>query len=228
MVELVAQSDFAWPLLLLIGAGVLILGLVIYGAVVLERRRREGLAAFAAQHGYDFDPRAEDVLQREFASFPLFSRGHGRRATNLLHRRRGDDELLVFDYRYTTGGGKSQHTHHQTVVAFELRKQALPQFEVRPENILHKIGQAFGYQDFDFAEYPDFSARFLVRGREEMAVRHVLRDALITALQSAGDICLEGGGAWLIAYRAGRRAPVGMLATFVDEAETLRSALPRR
>lgn len=228
MVELAAQSDLAWALLLPIGVGVLIVGLVIYGAVVLERRRREGLAAFAAQYGYDFDARAEGVLQREFASLPLFSRGHGRRATNLLHHGRRESELRVFDYRFTTGGGKNQHTHHQTVVAFELHKQALPQFEVRPENIFHKIGQAFGYQDFDFAEYPDFSARFLVRGREELAVRHVLCDALITTLQSAGDICLEGGGAWLIVYRAGRRTPVDRLAAFIDEAMTLRSALPRR
>lgn len=227
MVELVAQSDFAWALLLPIGVGVLIVGLVLYVVAVTERRRRAGLAAFAAQYGYDFDPQAEGVLQREFTGFPLFSRGHSRRAANLLHGGRRESELLIFDYRYTTGGGKHQHTHQQTVVAFELDKQALPQFEVRPENILHKIGQAFGYQDFDFIEYPDFSARYLVRGREEMAVRHVLCDALITALQSAGDICLEGGGAWLIVYRSGRRVPVERLAAFIDEATTLRSALPR-
>ena len=37
-------------------------------------------------------------------------------------------------------------------------------FEMRPENLLNKIGAALGRQDIDFDSNPEFSRRYLLRG----------------------------------------------------------------
>ena len=40
--------------------------------------------------------------------------------------------LTIFDYQYTTGGGKKSQTHSQTLVAMESAALQLPQFSVCP------------------------------------------------------------------------------------------------
>jgi hypothetical protein len=193
------------------------------------KKRREALRQAAENLGFDFEPRPDKLTTAEFGRLHLFTQGHGRKADNLLRGRMEREEALVFDYLYTTGSGKSQSTHRQTVAALSLGpRAALPAFELRPENILHKIGAALGYQDIDFPDYPGFSSHFLVRGKDESAVRELLDGTVIEAVENSKGICIEGTGPWLVIYRAGRRADPTRIADFLEEARRLRSAFAHR
>jgi hypothetical protein len=194
-----------------------------------EQKRREALRQIAEQLGFELEPQADELSAREFGRFHLFTLGRGRTATNLLRGRMEHEEALLFDYRYDTGSGKNHSVHRQTVAAVSLgARAALPEFELRPENIFHKIGAAFGYQDIDFPDYPSFSSRYLVRGKDEAAVRAVFDGTVIEAVGSAKNICIEGGGSWLVIYRAGRRVDPAKIPEFLDAARALRSAFARR
>jgi hypothetical protein len=206
-------------------------GLIVVIAVVVrraEQKRREALREVAGQLGMDFEPEADTLLSPDLAGFHLFKQGHGRRVRNLLRSRKGRDEVWLFDYRYVIGSGKNRSTHNQSVAAFPLGAGSLPEFELRPENVLHKIGAAFGYQDIDFRDEPGFSARYLVRGREEDAVRELFDSRTIEAVQTARNICVEGGGSWLLIYRARRRVEPANAADFLEEARALRAAFTAR
>lgn len=218
------MSSGVWVLPIII----LVFVIVIVVSVMHEKKRREGLQLAAERLGLSFDPAGGDVLTREFARFHLFDTGRGRKAQNLMHGGGRDAEVLIFDYQFVTGSGKHRHTHRQTVVAFPLGTRLLPDFEVRPENVFHKIGTAFGYQDIDFAERPGFSSRFLVRGKDEEAVRALFDERRIEALEGTPGICVEGGGAWLVVYRAGKRRNPNDIAAFLEEVRAIRNSFARR
>jgi hypothetical protein len=159
-----------------------------------EQKRREALRQMAEQLGLDFEPEADQLLTAELARLHLFRQGHSRRAANLMRGRVGKEEVLLFDYRYVIGSGKNRRTRHQSVAAFSTGPRALPDFELRPENVFHKIGAAFGYQDIDVPDYPSFSSHYLVRGKDEPAVRQLFDGTVIETVESARGSCIEGGG----------------------------------
>jgi hypothetical protein len=124
---------------------------------------------------------------------------------NVLHGTSSDTEVSIFDYCYTTGGGKNSTTHHQTGICFRSKRLDLPKFTMRPELWYHKIGSMLGYEDIDFADYPEFSRRYLLRSDDEQGVRELFTAAAIERLEGHSDICAEGSAGRLIVYRAGKR-----------------------
>ena len=46
----------------------------------------------------------------EHAAFHLFSQGRSKKIRNLMRGTVRDSNLSIFDYQYTVGAGKHQHT----------------------------------------------------------------------------------------------------------------------
>lgn len=213
----------ASPVLIMVA---LIVGLLIVTCVVAylaDTRRTQAFEQVAGALGLRFELRPAEVLPR-VADLPLFQRGRARQARRLLAGGRDDEELWVFDYRYTTGGGKNSTTHRQMVAVFPSMPVDLPEFQLRPENIFDKIGTAFGYRDIDFGEHPAFSSRYLLRGTDETAVRGLFDAGLIEQIMSHDRICIEGRGALLVLYRTRRRVRPNQISGFIDEVRALRGA----
>jgi len=209
---------------ILIVAAAVIVPVVILAVRAAERRRTEALQQLGQELGLDFDPDATGMPAPEFTHLRLFQHGRGRKARNLFYcRHRGQDSYL-FDYQYTVSSGKSSHTYRQTVAAFPVREKTLPDFDLRPEHVFHKIGSAFGYQDIDFDEDPDFSKQFLLRGGDVDGVRSLFKPQCRESVLQAGNICVEGSGSWLVVYRARKRVEPRDLTEFLELARVVREA----
>jgi hypothetical protein len=169
-----------------------------------EKKRTENLRDVAAELSFEF-VHSDDRLLARLGDFPLLSQGRSRKMKNVLHGTSSNTEVSIFDYCYTTGGGKNSQTHHQTAVCFRSKRLHLPNFELRPERWYHKIGSMLGYQDIDFADYPEFSRRYLLRSDDEQGVRDLFTAAAIEQLDGHTDICAEGRADRLIVFRAGKR-----------------------
>ncbi len=206
---------------------VLVLMAVVAGVgVVLERRRREALRQAARELGFAFKAECEILSQERMEEIELLQSDRNGERSNLIRGTAGN-EVLIFDYRYVTGSGRSRATHEQTVAAFHLPGGSLPAFQLRPENMLHRIGSAFGYQDIDFDSHPDFSQRFLVRGADENAVRSLFSPwvlAFFEGLEKKQWCWVEGGGEWLIVYRHEELVEPSELRALLDEASALATA----
>lgn len=189
---------------LIIGGIIIFVGLIILLAYWSEKKRREAMQQVAEKLECSFRADGSSFLD-ELADYFLFGLGHAKRAKNVIASEKPDFDVAIFDYRYTTGSGKNQSTHNQTVVRVRTAGLDLPHFEVRPENFFHKIGGMFGYQDIDFEDYPDFSKRYLLRGDNEEAVREAFSEEVIRFFENIKDICAEGRGDTLLVYRRGRR-----------------------
>ena len=129
--------------------------------------------------------------------------------------------VSAFDYSYVTGGGRSRQTHRQTVATMSLPALALPGFELRPENIFHKIGSALGFQDIDFPEAPVFSKAFLLRGAEEAAIRSAFRSGVLSFFERHQGTSAEGRGRNLVYYRASRTLKPAEVRAFLNDGREL-------
>ncbi|TWT41000.1 hypothetical protein RAS1_36910 [Phycisphaerae bacterium RAS1] len=199
------------------------------GAVILpirdalERRRLRLLEAAAERLGMAFSQKGEHIIEQPFAALPLFSLGRERKATAVLANRmvRGDRQTFVFDYSFVTGHGKGRHTHRQTVAAVRLGRDRVPHFTLQPEGLLHSIAAAFGYDDIDLGSSPEFSQHWLLRRPDEDAIRRYFDDRQVHALEAERPLNIEGGGEWLLVYRAESRVAPERIGEFIEQARGL-------
>ena len=211
----------------LIAAVPALLVLVIVWSVRRDRARAEEIRSRAAALGFTY--REKDGIPADGATaLPLFQRGRKQRTQHVMNRTDRDIETLLFDYAYTTGSGKHQHTHRQTVALFRLPDVDLPKFEISPENMFHRLAGVFGYQDIDFDASPEFSKAYVVRGVDEVRVRAILGPSARHLLERQSGWSTEGGGPLLAIYRSGKRVSAEDLTTFLEDAKKIRQAITSR
>jgi hypothetical protein len=190
-----------------------------------ERERTEALRRVAETAGLSFEPTADLDAVRALGDVQLFDRGHSRRVMNLMTGRFAGRQLTVFDYRYTTGGGKNQHTTTQTVVMLPSAKPSLPDLQMAPENPLYKVAEMFGYQDIDIDSSPEFSRRYVVKGADEAAIRAALYPSATSYFAEHEGWTVEARSGTIAIYRASSRPKPDDFRMFMEEACTAARAL---
>ena len=193
-----------------------------------EKKRTESLAEVARQLGLEFRERGCAALLSQLAGFQLFSQGRSRKMRNRILANTDDVELTIFDYEYTTGTRKNSRTWRQTVVCFEGSESVFPQFSLRPERLLDKVGSALGFQDIDFDTHPKFSKNYLLRGSPEERIREVFNEDVLSFFETKSDVSVEAQGQLLVLFRRNGRVKPHEIRSLMEEGFTafrlLRSA----
>lgn len=216
--------------ILFVGGFIAVAVLFIVSSMVAARKRREALREQAASLGCAFDETAVEPDAATYGRLPLFQRGRMRRVYNALSRStdRGG-ELIVCDYRYTTGSGKNSHTYSCSTVLFRIPDARLPAFTLQPEHFLHKLIEFVGFKDIDFPEDEEFSRKIYLKGDDENALRAFFTPGVRAAVSAQTNWCVDGGGEWLALYRANHQAKPEEIGTFLEEARALAEFFaPRR
>jgi hypothetical protein len=146
---------------------------------LLEKKRTAELAALADELSLSFLPQGDALLLPTLSDVSLLQRGRSRTMSNLLRGNTRSVDFSLFDYSYVTGSGKNRSVHRFTVAAFDTPLLHLPDFELTPENLFHKLAGAFGYQDIDFAGFPAFNRKYLLRGPSEQAIRDLFTEDVV-------------------------------------------------
>ena len=194
-----------------------LIGTIVVVALKAEKKRSEALQAAAERMKFTFSRKGDPNLLDRLKNFHLFSQGHSKKIANVLMGKAGALDVAVFDYAYTTGGGKHSQHWRQTVIFFERDDMSLPKFTLRPENIFHKIGQVFGYKDIDFDSHQEFSKRYLLRGEDEEAVRTTFGEEARSFYESDLKLSTEAAGPQLIHYRSGKRVSPDHISEFIKQ-----------
>jgi hypothetical protein len=188
--------------------GGLLVALVIFVTAYSRRKEKERtqqLQVAAGQLGWSFAASAPLNMISGLDRFAFFNQGHSKEIKNFMYGAASGIKAAVFDYVYVTGYGKNRQTHRQSVVYLEPPYLRTPYFSLRPENVLLKIFTAFGYQDIDFGQRPEFSRQYILRGQDEPAIRQTFNDGLLSFYESYPGTCTDGGGNQLFVYRGGYR-----------------------
>jgi len=192
-----------------------------------ERERTEQLGQLALTMGFTFEPALDLEVLKGFGDLPVYGHGHSKKVSNVMTGQAGERDVKLFDYRYTTGSGKNSHTWNQSVALFPRAGEGLPDLLLAPENIFHKIGAVFGYQDIDFDTSPDFSSHYLLRGPDETAIRSVFSADALTFFAAQRGWHVEIAAGNLGIYRADKRCKPEEVRSFLEEVQSVLRVLAR-
>lgn len=183
-----------------------------------KQKRRKQLRAVASQLGYEFSEGGTGSFDSQ-SGFSLFTHSalHPGQASNWLRKMVDGATATVFDYIYTTGVGRRQRTHKQTVLLLASERLDLPSFALRPEGLTQKVQGALGNQDIDFAEHPGFSSGYLLEGSDEAQIRALFTAEKLAFFAERRGLSVEGKGRQLIYYRDHKLVSPKALQTFVEE-----------
>lgn len=190
-----------------------------------EKNRREILEYIATHLGFSFSKIGREHTQSQHANFELFSQGRRKKIINEMWGTHDDNQISIFGYRYTVGSGKSSTTFNQTVISIKCDKFCTPHFELKPENIFHKIGQVFGSEDIDFDAFPDFSKKYLLKGKNEVKIRELFTSEVISFFEWNLGLCVEAQGNILIVYKQNIRCKPDDIRDFLKNGKTVHSKL---
>ena len=214
-----------------IGIGILVLGVVVAVSVYtarLKRLRREAIQQFAQELGLTFSAEDTEQFRTRLSEFQLFKEGRAQKLCNLLRAEAEGVQMSVFDYQFTTGSGKQQHTSHQTVLALESNSLQFPPLTLRPESFLDAIAGAFGFRDIDFEDHPEFSRRFMLKSPNEEQTRKLFDADIFQFFVERRDIALEGNRNKLIFYRRNKCVKPADLKTFLADGLQLNNLFATR
>ena len=197
-----------------------LVAIAVGGYFLLERQRTEALQKVASKFKLDFEKKTQLPRHIDTLEFHLFSLGSST-INNVMSGALYGMQTMVFGYSYTTGSGKNRTTTRQSVVLNESDELDLPQFDMRPEHFLHKIGGAFGYQDIDFPRHEQFSKKYLLRGRDETAIRSVFNDEVLAYFASNLNLSVEGRRGAFIVYKGGKRLSPDGFRQFISQANRI-------
>lgn len=182
-----------------------VVGILVVAAAsfILDKRRRDALAAVGAEHGFEVldDAQLDDLLRYwERDSWP-FDVGHGREFTFGMRGRWDGRQALICDYQYTTSTGSGtdrRTTTHKVALSAVQLPVALPQLRVRPEGMFSRAWGAMTDSDLDF-EWEEFNRAFVVESPDRAFATAVLHPRMMEHLVALGGVAfsLEGRDAYV-------------------------------
>ena len=160
---------------------------VVVGAIAAAKRREE-MAAYAAQHGWTYVADDSSLVDR-WDGEP-FGRGFGRRAFNVVTGTHDGRPFTSFDYEYKTqqSNGKTTTTvnHPYSVLAMSTTL-AMPALSVDPEGLFDALADAVSGGTIDL-ESEDFNRSFSVRCPDRKFASDVLHPQMMEFLLQHRDV----------------------------------------
>lgn len=192
------------PVLLFVAFAGLAVGMWWFSSL-LERQRREMLAAWAGARGLRFDPSAMAGAPSGLGGFALLDRGRRRAARHRSQGQVAGASLTVFDWSYVTGDGKHSQTHRCTAIHLQ-PPCPLAGLRIREEGFLDRLGELVGFNDIDF-ESAAFSRAFHVTADERRWAYDVITAPTMELLLASPRFSIEMRHNGLLLWRDRRLDP---------------------
>jgi len=203
--------------------GIIVIVASIYGAMA-ARRRREGLFELAQRLNLDFSPERNEQIADRFSFLKQCNEGRNRYAANVISGNYQQNEILAFDYHYTTGSGKSQQEHNLSFFILTLPQGQFSRLTIRPEGFFDRVAEIFGSQDIKF-ESAEFSKAFCVRSPDKKFAYDVCNSKMMEYLLANRDLSVEIENA-VIALVFNARIAVEQFEADLQRLAQIRSRLP--
>lgn len=165
--------------------------------------RRE-LSRLAVTLGADFLP-TRYAAHARLLGYPHFNRKRVKYAENTLQgllpcdmdgQRYTVKDLTVFEYE-----GIAAQEYKITIWLADELPYRIPVFSLRSESLLTRLYDYIGFADINFSEYPLFSARFELVGKDAPAIRRFFRHDILEYLErQALSFHVESNGRGLLLF----------------------------
>lgn len=222
--ESALEPGATWPSYMLLGMGAVFFGtgaiIAVYFGIVapqMRRKRTEAIRQAASTIGLTFLEEGIMLEGEAFWKFPLFRQDSFREISNILCKDSALGKTFLFDYEFQEVSRKNSKQNSQTVAAFYIINRNLPEFRLRPETLLDRVGEFFGWQDINFESYPEFSKSYRLQGQIEAAIRETFNFKVLQFFTQNPSWWLEGGGEWLVIYQINKQVKPEELSLFLQQ-----------
>lgn len=209
---------------LAIGGVIALIAGIVYLAWLMEKKRTEAMTAWAQSHGFVFEGATPQLID-ELSAFKLFNQGRARTAKNTMRGSKEPGAVRICDYQFTTGSGKHQQVHQQTIVVLKTPGRMAPHFFLRRQRALFDaLGKVFGGQDINFEDDQAFSKAYVLQTNgDEQQLRGFMSPGLRDMLTKMADrnLLMEVVGDTLVLH-LGRRLKPEQLDGLVADAVNIR------
>src|SRR5688572_30334630 len=189
---------------------------------IRERKRRASYEEFCGIRGFTFEAERPEGERRFRDAFEQFNQGHGRKWTHTITGSKNDSPFTTFEYQWVTGSGKHSSTHHIHGIIWERDDVSFPKFQLSPEGWFSKLGQMFGMQDVDFADSPEFSSAYRLKGSDEAAIRQLFTPEIRQFFAATPEQSVAGGGRFLFWWSNGHLPPADHLDEWLEKGDHVR------
>jgi hypothetical protein len=224
--NLFGGENLVW-IFLILGLGIMVVSLV-YSAWA-AKKRKEALQVIVAEKGYSFaeeDTNFNTQLQAG-NPFEVLNKGRSRKAYNLLRGQRRDAQIVLFDYKYTTGSGRNSQTHRLTLALLILEQTELVPFSVRGRGFFDKVAAKFRQNEINFENAPEFTKKYLVKGEAEEAVRRMFSPTLMATFEQLSNLSCQTAENQLLIYHPDKIIKPKDIRSFLNYASQLLELMRR-
>jgi hypothetical protein len=219
-------DDVAVPALIAIVGLCLALGLVLVPWAVANRRRQDAATAAAAA-GLSFS--APDPFDCTRIAFPLFRKGDGRTAENVVWREGAELASRAFDFSYydlhKDDMGREHRTYRHFSCAMVQVDGSWPDLSIGPDGLLEKALDLVGMGSIDL-ESDEFNRRFALRSPDRRFAVALCDAGMIDFLLGCtNEIAFAIKGRW--ALLASDPVSPALLPALLRLAEDFRAHIPR-
>jgi hypothetical protein len=208
LVLLFANGPFAMPelhhvvLFVVCFAGLTAFAVLFHRLDFAEQKRRcEEVKLFAAKVGFEY-AESDRRLLKELGALSLFSWRLNRQLRNVIRKRSGQLEVLLFDYSFPDRVASDEaYICTQTVICFRLQGQAVPAFRLVPDGFVMSLPSLIGFRGITFTEDPEFKYMYALRGNDEAAIRTTFNETVRQWFTAHEPIEMESSGDAIIFCR---------------------------
>jgi hypothetical protein len=187
-----------WLIALIICLGPL--ALIYLGHTYLEKWRRKALERVARRLGMSFSAELPEGIRSRLLQAGFFQRSGARFYNSMFKRLNDGTEIAIFDYSWKDS--RRRRNYYLSVFWAYCEDLRLPRFRLRPEvPLFDDVAEAFGMQDINFENHPDFSRRYLLRGEDEAKIRLRFHPSFLNFLEQHPPCYAKGFGPQLVIWR---------------------------
>ena len=207
---------------LFVGGLAVMLGGLGFLLAARNRKRRAAYIEYSLIRGFTFENERPEGERRYADAFEPFTVGRSRKWGHTISGIRNQSAFTAFEYRWTTGSGKSSHTHWIGGIVWERERAVFPKFTLSPEGWVSRLGQIFGMQDIDFVESPEFSRMYQLKGPDEPLIRQLFSTEIRRFFEATPNQHVAGGGPFLFWFKHGQLPSIDELDEWLEQGDHVR------
>lgn len=206
---------------MLLGLLVAFCSFVVIAVKVGNRRDAKRLAALtqiANELGLQFTPYDNSILS-QWGGYAVNPRGGDSYVTSIMRGHR-IVPFVLFDYMVKIGSANNKSLLQRTVAAFDVSATPLPVFEAEGLStgwFNRAMDKTFDTKGIEFADDPEFTRTFKVRGQDADAIRRALHANARALLVRTPEWTLRSTGRWLLFSQRGDRPKPEEFGAYLDQ-----------
>ncbi len=175
-------------------------------------RRQLTLSEIARDFDLQYEP--EKLVDAHFLdSYRFFSTKKIERVYNRLFTE--GSSFKIFDVNYSEGEFIAKEEVKTTMLHLKLDNN-IPSFTLDREGFLEKVTLFAGFKDIPIENHSDFTKRFYLKGKNEVAIKQFFTDKLVVFFESNPYYHIESNGEALLIYSKERIAGVKEIKSLID------------